>query len=78
MGMRMKTAAELGLTEQELAEQVALAEQVIGEIILEERIDLLRKALRTLEGLPEVYTSDRAYNVVKQALDATCDGSPSS
>ncbi len=37
MTKRFKDAAELGLTEAELAAQVALAEEIVGELIAEER-----------------------------------------
>lgn len=36
---------------------------------MEERIEKLRKALLQLGGLPEVYASERAYQVVNNALD---------
>lgn len=34
----MKTAAELGLTEQELAEQLLIVDEIIKEIIVEEKL----------------------------------------
>ena len=37
MTKRFKDAAELGLTEAELATQVALAEEIVDELIAEER-----------------------------------------
>jgi len=41
---------------------------------LQERIDriVMLTALRSLEGLPEIYTSTRAYKLVTEALDAVC------
>jgi hypothetical protein len=35
----LKTAAELGLTEQELAAQVAITEEIVAEVIAEEQIE---------------------------------------
>lgn len=52
--MKMKTAAELGLTEEDLAEQVALAAEVIAEVIAEEKADPTENARR--QALVEINT----------------------